>query len=205
MTITNPRSTTTPTRPDVQRVDRYQSAVERFRGADLLAGLFGALTALGTLVFLAATIAAGAANLPLQIDQLDATGALVDLDVGGVFVAFGVLAVSFFVGGWAAGRIARYDGGLNGALTALWMLAAAAGFAVLGSWLGQEYNAFAAADLPDWVSQWDTAGVDLDRILVGVAAILIAVLAGAIGGMLGDNYHRKADAAVTGDDGGVIA
>lgn len=134
MTVTTPPPTTTTNeRPGVQGADRYHSAVERFRGADMLAGLFGALTALGAFVLIAAVLAVSGADLPFQIDQIDATGVLVDLDVGGMLVALGVLAASFFVGGWAAGRIARYDGGLNGALTALWMLAAAAAFAGLGA------------------------------------------------------------------------
>ena len=72
--------------------------------------------------------------------------------MGGILALVG-LFVAFLVGGWAAGRMARYDGGLNGAMTAFWMVLLIVIFAALGAWIGEEYNVFAQMNLPDWVGR----------------------------------------------------
>ncbi len=131
---------------------RWEELRERFGGVDTPAAIAGMFTAMGVFLFLAGLGAAGAGGLAFQVDLSDAEGAVEEVSLIGGILALVGLFVAFLIGGWAAGRMARYDGGLNGAMTAFWMLLLIVVFAALGTWLGQEYNVFAQMNLPDWVS-----------------------------------------------------
>ncbi len=170
---------------------------DRFGGADVLAGLLGMFTALGVLVFLGALIAAGEGGIDYQLNQIDFDGKLQEVEVVGSIVAIAVILVSFFVGGWAAGRIARYDGAINGLGAALWFVLAAAVLGVLGLWVGEEYNAFAGVDLPNWFGQLGADDITLKSVAGAAAGIVAALIGGYAGGMLGEQYHRDVDAALT--------
>lgn len=169
---------------------------ERFGGADVIAGIFGMFAALGTLVFLGALLAAGAGEIPYQLNQIDLDGNLQEFEVIGALVALAVVFASFFVGGWAAGRMARYDGGINGVGVALWFILLVAIFGLLGAWAGSQYNAFAGAGLPDWFAQVGADEVTLKSIAGAAAGIVAALLGGGVGGLLGEQYHRRVDAAM---------
>ena len=90
------------------------TARERYGGADLVASILGMLAGLGTLVFLGALFAAGAANIVPQTNLLNQEGTLDEVEIVGAIVAVAVAFVSFLIGGIAAGRMARFDGGMNG-------------------------------------------------------------------------------------------
>jgi uncharacterized membrane protein len=167
----------------------------RFGKGDIVASLLGMLTALGTMVFLGALFAAGAANVDLQLNLLT-DGNLNEVEIVGAIVAAAVVFVSFLLGGIAAGRISRYDGGLNGMGAALWFLFLVAVFAALGAWVGEEYNAFAAADLPNWVAQIDVEDVTGAAIVMSIVSVVLMFLGGYLGGRIGESYHRKVDAAI---------
>jgi hypothetical protein len=169
---------------------------ERFGKADLVASILGMFAALGTLVFLTALFAAGAANVELQTNLLNQDGTLDEVEIVGAIAAMAVLFVSFLVGGIAAGRMSRYDGGINGMGTALWFLLLVVVFAALGTWVGQEYNAFALADLPNWAAQVDVEEVTTAAIVMSAVAVGVTLLGGYIGGRIGDSYNRKVDAAL---------
>ncbi len=172
------------------------SVTERFGGIDTPASLMGMFTAFGVLAFLGSLIAAGVGAADYQLNAFDIEGNVQELVVGGVIMAVLVTFVAFLSGGWAAGRMARYDGGMNGIGTALWALLVIAVFAALGAWAGAEYNAFQRVGLPDWFSQ--IRGDDVTTLgVVAAAASVVAVFAGAyIGGKFGEMYHRRADAAL---------
>jgi amino acid transporter len=173
-----------------------RSIRERFGGADVLAGIFGMFTALGVLVFLGSLLLAGNAGIDYQLNQIDFDGNLQEVEVVGSIVAIVVVLASFFVGGWAAGRIARYDGGINGVGVALWFILLVAIFGALGLWFGQEYNAFAGVDLPNWFGQIGAEDVTLKSVAGALAGIVAALLGGYVGGMVGEQYHRDVDAAL---------
>lgn len=174
------------------------SVRERFGGVDTPAALMGMFTALGVLVFLGALIAAGAGGLEYQLNAFDIEGNATELTVVGVVTAVLVVLASFFVGGIAAGRIARYDGGINGAAAALWTLLLVAVFAALGAFVGAEYNAFQQAGLPDWFSQLRLSGDEITTlgIIAAIASVVAMFLGGYLGGKIGEMYHRKVDAAL---------
>lgn len=172
------------------------SIVDRFGGADVVAGILGMFTALGVLVFLGALISAGAGGIDYQLNQIDIDGNLQDVEVIGSIVAIVVILASFFVGGWAAGRMARFDGGINGLGVALWFILLVAIFGALGAWVGQEYNAFAGVDLPNWFGQIGADDVTLKSIAGALAGIVAALLGGYVGGLVGEQYNRNVDAAI---------
>lgn len=177
------------------RVEHYGSLQERFGGIDTPAAIAGMFTALGVLAFLSSLFAAGAAGLPYQLNQLDVDGNLQEFEVVGFVVLLVVVAASFFVGGWVAGRIAVFDGAINGLASAIWMLALLVVFAAAGAFFGAEYNAFAQAELPDWISQVDADEITLGAGIATILTILVMFGAAWLGGAVGDKTRLATEVA----------
>ena len=180
-------TTTVTTRPVDDR--------SRFGGVDWPATIAGCLSAIGVLVLLGGLLAA-AGSFGYQTTEGTSSGTEEITDgvaIGGVAAGMFTLLVAFLVGGWVAGRVARYDGGRNGLLSALWFVLVAAGLAALGTWAGDRYNVFEDIDLPNWFSNEDATTTAIVSAAVG---ILVCLVAGWLGGKLGERYHRRADAAV---------
>lgn len=172
------------------------SVYERFGSGDFLASLVGMFAALGTLVFISALFAAGAASIDFQLNLINADGGLDESSVLGLVVAAAVVFASFLVGGFAAGRMARYSGGVNGMGAGLWALLLVAIFAALGAWVGAEYNAFNNANLPNWIAQLDVDELTAGAIIATAVMIVVTLLGGYVGGRIGELYHRRVDAAI---------
>jgi hypothetical protein len=164
-------------------VDEVRS---RFGGVDVPATVAGALAALGTAALLAG-ILAGAGTYGYQLGRDNVTE---ELTVGGLAGGLVTLFIAFLVGGWVAGRVARYDGGRNGVLTVLWFVLLAAAAAAIAAVAGKEYDAFRNVNLPQWFDRDALTGA---AIATGLLALAVMLLAGWIGGRLGERYHRRAD------------
>jgi hypothetical protein len=166
------------------------AARERFGGIDIPASLIGMLAALSTTLILAGLIGAALGAVDYQSGlEGDARDISTWSMIGGVAVLF----VAYVIGGWAAGRMARYDGARNGFATGVWTLILGAILAGLGAWIGSEYDVLRDVDLPQWFS---TDAFTTRAIITGVAAIA-AMFAGAIlGGLWGEHYHRRADRTI---------
>jgi hypothetical protein len=170
----------------VRRDVGLTEAHRRFGGLDLPASLAGMLCALGTTVLLAGLLAgAGSIGYQRGVRSDEST-----LSVAGLAGGLAVLLIAFLVGGWVAGRMARYDGLRNGLMTAVWFIVLAAVVAGLGAWLGDRYDFFSRVDLPQWFT--DGAG-SATAIVTGLLAVVVMLAAGALGGWLGARYHRRAD------------
>ena len=183
-------------RTDRVRVDRtypdagIEEARRRFGGIDLPATLVGMLTALALTALLAGLVGAaiGAIGYQTGLDGDENELSIASL-IGGLVVLF----IAFLVGGWAAARIARYDGARNGVMTAVWAIVLAAILGGLGGWLGSEYDVFRNINLPQWFS---SDALTLGAIVSAVAAAVAMILGGLLGGLWGERYHRRADAAI---------
>jgi hypothetical protein len=187
---------TTSANPDITGSEDLSEVYDRYGKSDLLASLLGMFTGLGVLVFLSALIAAGAGGIDYQLNVLNAEGALDEASAVGLGVAALVVFVSFVAGGFAAGRMARYSGGLNGLGAGLWMILLVAIFAALGAWVGAEYNAFSGADLPNWFAQVDADELTTMAIVASAVLVAVTLLGGYVGGRFGEIYHTKVDAAI---------
>lgn len=174
----------------------YREIWERYGGGDFPATIGGLLAAIGTLVMLGGLIAAGAGNIAYQLDTLDVDGNVVEFSLAGAVAAVIVLFASFFVGGWVAARMARFDGRKNGVIVALWMMVLVVLFGALGVWAGAQYNVFAQIDLPDWLSQWNNEDVALGAALAAAVGALSMFAGGYLGGAVGDAYNARVNAAI---------
>jgi hypothetical protein len=167
------------------------AARQRYGGLDLPAALAGMLAGLGLTVLLAG-IAAAAGTISYS------NGASTDeLFNGGMITGLAVLLVGFFVGGWVAGRMSRYDGALNGLASAALFLLLMAGMSGVGRWLDASYDFFSDVRLPQWFTSAETNAA---LVSMAVGAVLV-LLAAALGGRWGTRFHRKADALIVSGDG----
>ena len=191
--------TTDVTVRDAARDVGVREARARFGGIDLAATLVGMLAALAALLLLGGLVSAAVGAIGYQVGL---KGTEEELSLGGLLAGLLVLFLSFLLGGWAAGRMARYDGAKNGLMTGVWALVLAAILAALGAWLGAKYNVLAQVELPNWFSRdaLTTAG-----IVSGLVAIAAMLAGGLLGGLWGERYHRRADAVIAGTrEGGVL-
>jgi hypothetical protein len=190
---------TAPMSTRVESPQRAPAFRERFGGVDTPAAVMGMFSALGVLVFVGALIGAGANELDYQLNVIDVEGNVQELLTAGAILAIVAVFVSFFLGGWAAARMARYDGPINGLAAAMWMLLLVAALAALGAWADEDLNALQIAGLPDWFSQIRGDDVTTAAISAGIAAAAATLLGGMLGGLAGERYHRQADAALVAD------
>ena len=173
-----------------------EEARERFGGLDLPASLTGMLVALAALLLLSGIASAifGAVAFQSGVRFSDRQ----EVAVGGLVVGAVVLVLSFLLGGWAAGRMARYSGALNGFMTALWFVILMALLALLGGWAGDRFNLFdnlrvAQARLPNWFSP-DT--LTTAAAISAIVAVVLMFVAAVVGGIWGERMHRRADAVI---------
>ncbi|WLQ08149.1 hypothetical protein [Arthrobacter oryzae] len=172
---------------------------ERFGGIKIGSAFFGWLTATAMIVLLAAlALAAVRAGLLAGTDLVPGAGQS-SLWPGGVTGAAMLLAIPFlayFLGGYVAGRMARFNGigqGLTVWLWAVLMSAIVVGVVLFGG-LGGQLNVLTTLSeflgFPLNQGQLSTTGV---IALIAVAAL--ALLGAVTGGIAGVHYHRRVDRA----------
>ncbi len=172
-------------------------ARNRFGGLDVPATLAGTAAAVGTVVVVGGLMA-GAGTIGYQFGLEGDDG----LSLAGLLAGLVTLALGFWVGGWVAGRMARYDGGRNGLVTALWFLLLAALTSGLGAVLGKSYDVFTDVRLPQWFSG---DALTPSALASGLVAFAVMVAAGWVGGQVGERYHRSADALIANTRMGGVA
>jgi len=160
-------------------------AHRRYGGFDAGAALAGLLAATGMTALLGG-IAGAIGTIGYQLDTDASTDTM---STGGFVAGLVVLLLSFLVGGWVAGRVARYEGGLNGLVSAGLFIVLSAIMAGMGAWFGDRYDVFADIRLPQWFSNTTST----TAVLSAVVALVVMVAAGWFGGVLGSRYHRRVD------------
>lgn len=172
---------------------------ERFGGIKIGSAFFGWLTATAMTVLLAAlALAAVRAGLLAGTDLVSGAGQSSPWP-GGVTGAAVLLAIPFlayFLGGYVAGRMARFNGVGQGLMVWLWavlMSAIVVGVVLFGG-LGGQLNVLTTLSeflgFPLNQGQLSTTGV---IALIAVAAL--ALLGAVAGGIAGVHYHRRVDRA----------
>jgi amino acid transporter len=165
-----------------------------YGGFNIGAAFFGWLVAVGLAVLLTALLSAAGAAIGLtQLTEGEAKSAADTISIVGGILLIVMLAVSYYAGGYVAGRMSRFDGGRQGLGVWLLGLAVTVALAVLGAVAGSEWNLFSQVNLPripiDEGSLATGAGIALVLILLST---LVAAIAG---GKVGERYHRKVDRA----------
>jgi hypothetical protein len=175
-------------RETARPVHPIAAARDRFGGIDLPASLVGMLTAIAVLILLGGIVGAAIGAIGYQTglsgDNVE------DISLASLIGGLVVLAIAYLIGGWTAGRIARYDGARNGLMTAVWTIVLAGALSALAAWFGSEYDVFANVQLPQW---FDRDALTSTALASGLAAVATMLVAGLIGGLWGTRYHRLAD------------
>ena len=172
---------------------------ERFGGVKVVCAFFGWMTATGMTLLLTALVAAAGAGVGLVSSASEVADAAQNNGISaeeigwaGVILVLVVVFVSYYSGGYVAGRMARFDGIRQGIAVFGWAVVAAIVVAVLGAVAGSQY------DVLDNLNAFPRIPGDLSEIslaagvaLVGV--VLAALVGSMLGGLAGMHFHRKVD------------
>ncbi len=175
---------------------------DRYGGVKIGSAFFGWLTATGMAALLTALLSAAGAAVGLannadvgkvasQASAGTATARTVGL-VGGIALLV-ILFLSYYCGGYVAGRMARFDGTKQGLAVWLWAVLIAIVVAVLGAVAGSKYNVLAQLNLPRIPVNEGT--LTRGGIIVAIAIVLVTLLGALLGGKAGMHFHRKVDRA----------
>ena len=184
-------------------VDRGTMAAVRERQREEFGGIawgsafFGWLTATGLGAILAGILSAiGAALALTEGNQIEASNETIGLAGGIALLA--VVFLSYFAGGYVAGRMARFDGARQGLGVFLWAIIIAAALAIAGVIGGSEWNVLQRLDLPRLPV--DEGDVTTGGIIALAAGLLTMIVGAVLGGKTGERFHRKVDRSAV--DGG---
>ncbi|QBR93011.1 hypothetical protein [Nocardioides euryhalodurans] len=180
--------TVTETRGEVVGRER-----EEHGGVKIGSAFFGWLAATGMAVLLSAIVAATGllASEASGTDSAGEAAAALDLDldelgVVGIVVALLIWFVSYYSGGYVAGRMARFDGIKQGVAVWGWGLVIAIAVAVVAAVAGTEYVG---------IDGFPNVTVDgTTTVVVGAVVVALVALVGAmLGGLAGMRFHRQVD------------
>ena len=179
--------------PEERVAEVEQVRREEWGGMNIGAGFFGWLVAVGMAVLLSSIISAIAAAVG---DANDVTQSQLERESGEISVAAAivllvVLLISFYSGGYVAGRMSRFDGTRQGWAVWLISLLVIVIAAIIGVVYGSEYDILNRVDIPD--VPIPTEDLTLGGALTIGAALFATLLAALGGGKAGTNYHRKVD------------
>lgn len=117
------------------------------------------------------------------------------LGIAGLIGGLVAIFLAYLIGGYAAGRMARFNGAMNGLGVVLWTVIVAIILGVLGAVLGSNFNVGNQLNLHVNTTMLTTAGV-----VSLVVTLVVMCLGAALGGSLGERYHRAIDR-----DAGIVA
>jgi hypothetical protein len=178
-------------------VDRERQRGE-YGGFNFGAAFFGWLVAIGIAALLTALLSAAGAAIGLTEVSEDTEVSPEALSLVGAVLILVVLALSYFAGGYVAGRMSRFDGGRQG--FGVWALAllVAVVLAIAGAIFGSEYNLLGELDLPR--IPIDEGTLATGALITLVLVLGLTALAAILGGKVGERYHRRVDRVGMGRD-----
>jgi len=177
----------------LEAADQRESRLrEVYGGIDWLASFIGCVIAIVSVGVLGLILGLVLTPLGLSLDlggaQLQ-TAAIIGLVLVGLALFF-----AYLFGGYVAGRLARFDGGRNGAMTVLWGILLTAILALVplvgGAAFGPLQDTVQNAVIP---AVGDLRGLGLIGLGIVAGALLLELLGGFIGGRMGSRYHTRID------------
>jgi hypothetical protein len=178
-----------------EREDRLR---DMYGGVDWLASFLGFVF---TLVIASVFSAiAGLVLVPFGFTP-ELSGGRIGASVLTGLAVLGILIfLTYFFGGYVAGRLARFDGGRNGAMVLVWTFIVALILALVAVVFSDFLPSGAARAIANVVkgtasTATNLAGAGVAGIVVAGAVLLLALLGGFFGGRLGSRYHTEIDRA----------
>jgi hypothetical protein len=179
------------------REDVLEREQRNFGGIKVGSAFFGWVAAMGIAVLLTALVAATGAAIG-QSASGDLGNAVNDnasaIGLWGAVALAVIMFIAYYCGGYVAGRMARFNGALQGLTVWLWAVVIAIIVAILTAVAGSQYDILGNVNgfprIPMSANDLTTAGI--------ISAIVIALvsLGGAVlGGIAGMRYHRHVDRA----------
>src|ERR671917_1262286 len=176
-----------------EREDRLR---DMYGGVDWLASFLGFVFA--AVVGALFSLIAGLVLAPLGF-SVNLGGEIGAAIITGLVLVAVLIFLTYFFGGFVAGRLARFDGGRNGAMLLLWTLAVA----LLAALAGGIFSNFLPAEVAEGIESLvqnnllsavgGLSGLGVIGIVILVGALLVALLGGFLGGRLGSRYHAEID------------
>ena len=122
---------------------------DRFGGIRWGSAFFGLLSAIGLAAILLGIAAAAGVALGLSEINDVRQGTADTIGLGGAILLLAILALSWYCGGYVAGRMARFDGLRQGIGVWVWTLVIGAVLAIAAVIGGSEYNVLQQLNLPN--------------------------------------------------------
>ncbi len=170
---------------------------DEFGGVSWLSAVVGWLAAAGLAAILTGILAAAGTVLAVtdvaNVSESDAE----TIGLAGGIALLVVLGIAYWFGGYAAGRMARFDGGRQG--VAVWVVGIlAAGviglFTLIG---GAEYNVLDRLNLPRLPI--DSGTLTTGGLVALLGSIVVTLVGAMAGGKAGERFHRRVDRAGVAD------
>ena len=164
-----------------------------YRGFKSGAAFFGWLIAIGLTVLLTGVIGAIAAavDYAITIDRTMAEENAGTIGIVSAAVLILMMAIAYYNGGYVAGRLARFDGARQG--LGVWFIGLIVTLVVagIGALAGSQYNVLDRVDLPTVPIADET--LTTGSVILGIAVLVVSLLAAVIGGKAGQRYHKRID------------
>lgn len=171
---------------------RRERQKDEYGGFSWLSTLAGWLSAAGMTAILTGIASAAGAALALNEVGGSVSGSEAEtIGLAGGIALLVILALSYFFGGYVAGRMARFDGARQGVGVWLWGIILAlivAGIALIG---GSEYNVLDSLNLPR--IPVDSGTLSTGGIIALLASLAVTLGAAMLGGKTGERFHKKVD------------
>jgi hypothetical protein len=163
----------------------------RFGGIRWGSAFFGLLSAIGLAAMLLSIVAA--AGVAVGVSQIEnvTDGDAETIGLGGAILVLAILALSWFCGGYVAGRMARFDGMRQGIGVWGWTVLVGIVLAIAAIIGGSEYDVFAQLNLPNVAVGDET--LTTGGAITLAAALVVTLIAAIAGGKAGDRFHRRVD------------
>lgn len=170
---------------------------EEFGGFNWGAALLGWLVAGGIAIILTAILSAAGGAIGLtEVSESEARQNAETVSIVSGVVLLVVLGLAYFVGGYNAGRLSRFDGGRQGLGVWIVGLLVTIVLGAAGAIFGSEYNVLQKLDLPR--IPIDEGSLATGGLIALAAIIVLTLLAAIAGGKAGERYHKKVDRAAYG-------
>ena len=165
---------------------------DEYGGTNWGAAFFGWIVAVGVGALLTALLsAAGAAIALTELTPGEAADSAETISLVGGIALLVVALISYFAGGYVAGRMSRFDGGRQGLGVWIVSIVVAITLAIIGAVAGSEYNVLGGLELPR--IPIDEGDLTTGGVIFLVASVIGTLLAAMAGGKAGERYHRRVD------------